>query len=126
MSFIRNRILLVIVGKPPADAAQPSGMNGMMVMVMMRVTTEPASPRMPGCRLYGYPARAGVNDHASATTIIVPPDVSATLDPRCRRPMSCQVPATRRTRCCTGHSTASALNRACRAPKSLAINAIGV
>lgn len=32
-SFIRKATLSVIAGKPPADAAQPSGMKGMIVEV---------------------------------------------------------------------------------------------
>src|ERR1700730_5190167 len=39
---MRKGILPVIAGKPAADSAQPFGMNGMRVTVMMKVTTEPA------------------------------------------------------------------------------------
>src|SRR5262245_14256340 len=46
-SFIRNGTLPVIAGNPPAAAAQPSGMKGMMVMVMMNDRHEPAAPRAP-------------------------------------------------------------------------------
>src|SRR5215510_12559118 len=46
-SFIRNGTLPVIAGNPPADATQPSGMNGMMVMVMTNDRHEPAAPRAP-------------------------------------------------------------------------------
>ena len=37
----------VIAGKPPAAASHPSGMNGMIVTVAMKVALEPSAPRMP-------------------------------------------------------------------------------
>jgi hypothetical protein len=37
MSFIRNGTLPFIAGNPPAAASQPSGMNGMIVTVPMKV-----------------------------------------------------------------------------------------
>jgi hypothetical protein len=36
-----------MAGNPPAEAAQPLGMNGMMVTVKMKVTVEPSAPRIP-------------------------------------------------------------------------------
>src|SRR2546426_9454304 len=63
---MRKGILPVIAGKPPADAAHPSGMNGMMVTVMMKVTTEPAAPRMPS-RLSQKPANRSAPNVHSAT-----------------------------------------------------------
>ena len=45
--ILRNGTLPVIAGNPPADASQPSGMNGMMVIVMMNVPHEPAAPIAP-------------------------------------------------------------------------------
>src|SRR5215468_2972057 len=36
-----------MAGNPPADASQPSGMNGMMVTVPMNVAREPSAPRIP-------------------------------------------------------------------------------
>jgi len=47
MSFIRKATCSVIAGKPPADAAQPFGMNGIIVAVQMNVTHEPTAPRIP-------------------------------------------------------------------------------
>jgi hypothetical protein len=36
-----------MAGKPPADAAHPSGMNGMMVTVASIETTPPSAPSIP-------------------------------------------------------------------------------
>ena len=47
MSFIRKATCSVIAGKPPAEAAQPFGINGIMVAVQMNVTHEPNAPRIP-------------------------------------------------------------------------------
>ena len=35
-----------IAGNPPADAAQPFGINGIIVTVIMNVTLEPSAPRI--------------------------------------------------------------------------------
>ncbi|SRR6266436_7423567 len=40
-------MLPVIAGNPPADAAQPFGINGIIVAVIMNVTLEPRAPRIP-------------------------------------------------------------------------------
>jgi hypothetical protein len=87
---MRKGILPVIAGKPPADAAQPFGMNGMMVTVMTKVTTEPAAPRMLSRlsqkpeRPFGdaqEPARA-----ADAERGIHPPDQRTVADIRDKHP----------------------------------------
>src|SRR5262245_33917301 len=44
---MRKGTLPVMAGNPPADAAQPSGMKGMMVTVVTNVATEAAAPRTP-------------------------------------------------------------------------------
>jgi hypothetical protein len=36
-----------MAGNPPADAAQPSGMNGMMVTIATKLAQAPAAPRTP-------------------------------------------------------------------------------
>src|SRR6202023_2822549 len=46
-SFMRKGTLPAIAGNPPADAAQPSGINGIIVTVIMNVTHEPSAPRIP-------------------------------------------------------------------------------
>lgn len=58
-SFIRKGTLPVIAGKPPAATSQPSGMNGMMVTVAMKVPVEPRAPRTPN-RLSQKPASSRV------------------------------------------------------------------
>lgn len=40
-SFIRNGTLPVIAGNPPVAASQPSGMDGMIVTVAMKVPVDP-------------------------------------------------------------------------------------
>src|SRR6266404_14401 len=44
---MRKATFPTIAGKAPADAAQPSGLNGIIVMVIMMVTHEPRAPRTP-------------------------------------------------------------------------------
>jgi hypothetical protein len=39
---MRKATLPGMAGKPPADGAQPSGINGMIVTVAMKVATEPS------------------------------------------------------------------------------------
>src|SRR5579864_1577936 len=46
-SFIRKGTFPVMAGNPPADAAQPSGMNGIMVTVPIMEKHEPMAPRTP-------------------------------------------------------------------------------
>ena len=47
MSFIRKATCSVIAGKPPAEAAQPLGIKGIIVTVQMNVTHEPSAPSIP-------------------------------------------------------------------------------
>src|SRR6267142_6284739 len=44
---MRKGTLPAIAGNPPADAAQPFGINGIIVTVIMKVRLEPAAPRIP-------------------------------------------------------------------------------
>jgi hypothetical protein len=44
---MRKGTLPAIAGNPPADAAQPFGINGIIVTVIMNVTHEPSAPRIP-------------------------------------------------------------------------------
>jgi len=55
---MRNGTLPVMAGNPPADAAQPSGMNGMIVTVPMNDAQEPRAPRIPN-RLCQNPRNEG-------------------------------------------------------------------
>src|SRR5262245_54238160 len=63
-SFMRNGTLPAMAGNPPAEAAQPSGMNGMIVMVPMNAAHEPRAPRIPS-RLYQNPRnKSSAKDHS--------------------------------------------------------------
>src|SRR5258708_2750423 len=44
---MRKALVSVIAGNPPADAAQPFGINGIMVNVAMKEKHEPIAPRIP-------------------------------------------------------------------------------
>src|ERR1700730_4522947 len=44
---MRKGTLPAVAGNPPADAAQPSGIKGIIVTVIMNVTHEPSAPRIP-------------------------------------------------------------------------------
>src|SRR6266481_5579038 len=46
-SFIRKATFSVIAGKPPADAAQPSGIKGMIVVVPTNDAILPSAPTTP-------------------------------------------------------------------------------
>ena len=59
-------MLPVIAGNPPADAAQPSGMNGMIVTVPMNEATEPRAPRIPNF-LFQNPANKSAQNNHSET-----------------------------------------------------------
>ena len=46
-SFMRKATFPTIAGNPPADGAQPSGIKGMMVIVVINVATDPRAPSIP-------------------------------------------------------------------------------
>src|SRR5258708_7586858 len=46
---MRNATLSVIAGNPPADGAQPSGMNGIIVDVAINEKQPPSVPSIPNC-----------------------------------------------------------------------------
>src|ERR1700751_1191070 len=54
-SFIRIATLSVIAGNPPAEAAQPPGMKGMIVEVAIIEKHKPRAPRIPNV-LFQNPA----------------------------------------------------------------------
>ena len=45
--MIRKATISVIAGKPPADAAEPSGIKGMIVVVPTNDAIPPSAPRTP-------------------------------------------------------------------------------
>jgi hypothetical protein len=53
---MRKGTLPTIAGNPPADAAQPSGINGIIVTVIMNVAHEPSAPRIPNFLFQNKPA----------------------------------------------------------------------
>lgn len=55
-----------MAGKPPAAAFQPSGINGIMVIVMIKVTHEPVAPRMPSF-LFQKPRKISAPNNHSET-----------------------------------------------------------
>jgi len=55
-----------MAGNPPADAAQPFGINGIMVTVLMKVAQEPSAPRIPTC-LFQNPKNNSVPNNHSET-----------------------------------------------------------
>src|SRR2546422_1796346 len=61
---MRNGTLPAMAGKPPADAAHPSGMNGMIVTVPRNAPQEPRAPRIPS-RLYQNPRNKRSEEHTS-------------------------------------------------------------
>src|SRR6266545_3929728 len=65
-SFIRNGTLPAMAGNPPADAAQPSGMHGIIVTVPIKAAQDPSAPRMPK-RLSQNPTNKSAPNSHSAT-----------------------------------------------------------
>jgi hypothetical protein len=55
--------LPAIAGNPPADAAQPFGINGIIVAVIMTVTAEPAAPRIPNFLFQNPKNKSVPNNH---------------------------------------------------------------
>src|SRR6267378_4035359 len=70
---MRNGTLPVMAGNPPADSAQPSGMNGMIVAVPMNAAQEPRAPRIPSrlCQNPRHKSRA--NDHSDTPSTQLAP-----------------------------------------------------
>ena len=61
---MRNGTLPAMAGNPPADAAQPSGMNGMIVTVPRKAAQEPRAPRIPSHLCQNPRNRSSANDHS--------------------------------------------------------------
>jgi len=59
-SFIRKATGPAIAGNPPAEAAQPSAMNGMIVSVATNVTTEAMAPKIPSL-LFQNPENSNID-----------------------------------------------------------------
>src|SRR6266481_6244931 len=65
-SFMRKATRSVIAGNPPADTAQPSGINGMIVDVAMKLPHAPKAPRTPSF-LFQNPANKNAPSSHSET-----------------------------------------------------------
>src|SRR5215470_5656080 len=61
---MRNATLPAMAGNPPAEAAQPSGMNGMIVMVPMNAAQEPRAPRIPSRLCQNPRNKRSAKDHS--------------------------------------------------------------
>jgi hypothetical protein len=53
-----------MAGKPPADAAQPFGINGIIVAVIMNVAHEPTAPRIPNPLFQNPKNKCKPNNHS--------------------------------------------------------------
>src|SRR4029077_3072671 len=63
-SFIRNATLSVIAGTPPAEAAQPPGMKGMIVEVAIIEKHKPRAPRILNCLFQNPASSSAPNSHS--------------------------------------------------------------
>src|SRR5262247_1797697 len=63
-SFSRNGTLPAMAGNPPAEAAQPSGMKGMIVTVAMNEPQAPRAPRMPNFLFQNPANKSAPNSHS--------------------------------------------------------------
>src|SRR5258708_33205515 len=64
-SFKRKATVSVIAENPPAEAAQPFGMNGMMVMVATNAKHEPRAPRIPDFLFQKPKNKSPPNNHSA-------------------------------------------------------------
>src|ERR1700740_1456998 len=65
-SFMRKATLPTMAGNPPADGAHPSGIKGMIVIVVMNVATDPRAPSIPNF-LFQNPANSNAPNSHSET-----------------------------------------------------------
>ena len=57
-------MLPVIAGNPPADAAQPFGINGIIVTVPINDKHEPAAPRIPNFLFQNPKNKSALNNYS--------------------------------------------------------------
>jgi hypothetical protein len=75
-----------MAGKPPADAAQPSGINGIIVTVIIKVTHEPAAPRIPNFLFQNPKNKSAPNSHSETPkNQLAPLDAENRVHPRHKR-----------------------------------------
>src|SRR5262249_21804392 len=64
-SLRRNATVSVMAGNPPADAAQPLGMKGMIVIGDMKEKHEQRAPRMPHFLVQNPANKSAPNPHSA-------------------------------------------------------------
>src|SRR6266851_6691166 len=77
-SFIRKATFSVIAGKPPADAAQPPGIKGMIVVVDTNEAIPPSAPRTPAFLFQNPQNRNAPNNHSETPRNQVAPRMPKT------------------------------------------------
>src|ERR1700747_2950879 len=75
---MRKATCSVIAGNPPAEAAQPSGKNGMIVVVARNEKHEPSAPRIPAFLFQKPQNRSAPNSHSETPKNQVAPRVLKT------------------------------------------------
>src|SRR4029077_16479366 len=85
-SFMRKGTLPVIAGNPPADAAQPPGINGIIVTVIINEAHEPRAPRIPNFLFQNPKNKSAPNNHSETPkNQLAPPDPENRVHPRNKR-----------------------------------------
>jgi hypothetical protein len=80
--------LPAIAGNPPADAAQPFGINGIIVTVIMNVTLEPSAPRIPNFLFQNPKNKSVPNNHSEhPKNQLAPPDAENRVHPKISGPL---------------------------------------
>src|SRR5262249_29141127 len=75
---MRKATLPCIAGNPPAEAAQPSGMKGMMVTVPIIAKQQPRAPSTPAFLFQNPQNMRAANSHSEAPRNQVAPRVPKT------------------------------------------------
>src|SRR5260370_32055194 len=63
-SFMRKATFPTMAGNPPADGAQPSGIKGMMGIVVINGATDPRAPSIPNFLFQNPPSSNAPNSHS--------------------------------------------------------------
>jgi hypothetical protein len=75
---MRKATCSVMAGKPPAEAAQPSGKNGIMVAVATKEKQEPRAPRIPAFLFQKPQKTRAPNSHSETPKNQVAPRILKT------------------------------------------------
>jgi hypothetical protein len=60
-----------MAGNPPADPAQPFGMNGIILTVIMNETHEPRAPRIPNFLFQNPKNKRAPNNHFPPIVLVL-------------------------------------------------------